>query len=85
MKRKYLKLALAAVSLSLLSALAGAGYVAAKFRIEPTLQGDDYLVMGEKQAKECAEGGGCAIFSEREFMAAMAAVLQRRQSWKSDS
>jgi hypothetical protein len=31
------------------------------------------------QAKECAEGGGCAVFSKRELYQIMQAVILRAQ------
>jgi hypothetical protein len=40
---------------------------------------DGYLVLGAKQAKECEEGGGCEIFSVREFEMAVKGILGRMQ------
>ncbi len=85
MKRKHLKLALWATSVPLALVLAAAVYVSVRYTVRPTLAGDDLLVLGSKQAKECEDGGGCASFSEREFMAALAPILQRRQNWKEGS
>ncbi len=38
---------------------------------------DGIMLLTEKQGKECAEGGGCAIFSEREFETAVNGILLR--------
>ncbi len=40
---------------------------------------DGILVLYAKQAKECEEGGGCAIFSHREFEAAVYQILARQR------
>lgn len=45
---------------------------------------DGILVLYQKQAKECAEGGGCAIFSQREFEAAVFQILARQRRTRAD-
>ena len=40
---------------------------------------DGILVLYAKQARECDEGGGCSIFSQREFEAAVYQILARQQ------
>lgn len=76
------------VLMLLLFVLSGIAYVAHRYSIRPVLVGDDYLLMTERQAKECQEGGGCAIFSEREFLAALARLIgqqPQKQSWDGES
>jgi hypothetical protein len=85
MKRKRLKLALWGTSISLAAVIAAAGYTASRYGFTQTVSGD-ILVMTPQQAKECEDGGGCAIFSEREFLAALSRILQKRsQSWREES
>lgn len=51
-----------------------AAAVAIVFRVRPAGE-DGYLLLGVRQAEECDTGGGCAIFSEREFKAALYAFI----------
>lgn len=71
---------LVAFLLFLVVGLTGAaGWVATKYKLQATVVGDDYMVMTEKQASECADpqSGGCAIFSEREFNRVLMMLLQQ--------
>jgi hypothetical protein len=71
MKLRYVLAALVVAS------IATWAFVALTFTTTP----DGILVLYSKQAKECEEGGGCAIFSQREFEAAVNHILalQRRR------
>lgn len=73
---------LAAVILGLVSVFVAA-IVAAFFHyftLVPTVRGDEYLVLRAEQAAECALGGGCAVFSEREWLQSVQSiVLQLRE------
>jgi hypothetical protein len=60
-----MKLAFAVLVFALLSAVGAVAY--ANFSFAETITGGEYLVLKAEQAKECKEGGGCAVFSEREF------------------
>lgn len=53
--------------------LAGSAYwFHGNYRVMPVVNGTgDYMVLKDTQAKECLEGGGCAIYSKREFQAFM--------------
>lgn len=53
----------------------GGGYFYVTVPVVKTADG--ILLLTEKQGKECAEGGGCAIFSEREFGTAVNGILLR--------
>lgn len=75
---------LAALILSMLAMMA-AVCVAAFFHyftVMPTVRGDEFLVMRAEQAAECKLAGGCAIFSERELMQALAQLLQQYRDRK---
>jgi hypothetical protein len=39
---------------------------------------DEWVIAKDVQAAECATGGGCAIFSQRELMMALQQFLLRR-------
>jgi hypothetical protein len=85
LKRRMMKRALWLTSATLVLVLAASAVVAARYGFAETV-GGDILVMGPQQAKECEDGGGCAIFSEREFLAALSRILQKRsQSWREES
>jgi hypothetical protein len=58
-----------------LVAVAGATWAATSFTVIETPDG--YLVLNKRQAKECEEGGGCAVFSQREFVDAMNKLMSR--------
>lgn len=60
----------------ILAMLGAAGWAAHKYKVERVLIGDDYMLLADKQAKECAEGGGCAIVSQREFEQSMKMLFQ---------
>lgn len=48
------------------------------YSLQKVQVGDDYLLLAPEQAKECAEGGGCAVFSEREFNRAVGRLMLQR-------
>jgi hypothetical protein len=39
---------------------------------------DGFLVLNARQSAECDEGGGCAVFSQREFGQAVNSILSQR-------
>ena len=47
--------------------------------VVPTQAGDEYLLLGPVQAAECAMGGGCAVFSQREFRMAVTQIIAQFQ------
>lgn len=55
--------------------VAGGTWAAANFSVIETQDG--YLVLNKRQAKECDEGGGCAVFSQREFVIAVQNLMRR--------
>ena len=60
-----MKLAIAVLFLALGAAI---GAVALKnFSLVETAMTGEWMLLKAAQAKECEEGGGCAVFSEREF------------------
>lgn len=75
---------LAAVILGLLAlfvAAIGAAFLH-YFTVVPTVRGDEFLVLRAEQAAECKLGGGCAVFSEREWLQAVQQLvleLRRRE------
>lgn len=54
-----------------------------KYSIVEVQSGDEFVVVQRKQADECLKGGGCAIFSQREFeqtlMAYITMIIRRQQ------
>jgi hypothetical protein len=54
------------VILNLIMALAVAAFLMT-YSIVETQTGGEFLVLKSEQSKECKDGGGCAVFSEREF------------------
>lgn len=48
------------------------------YTLQKVLVGEDYLLLAPEQAKECESGGGCAIFSAREFERAVFNLLAKR-------
>jgi len=67
--KRWLTLVLVAV----LNTALWAGMLAATFTVRNTPDG--ILLLTSKQGKECDEGGGCGVFSEREFRELLAAFL----------
>jgi hypothetical protein len=68
------KLALAAL---LFAAAVGLAWLAFTFTLVRTVAGDELLILRPEQARECAEGGPCAVFSEREFGRAIREMCRR--------
>jgi hypothetical protein len=60
-----MKLAFAVLVFALLSAVGAVAY--ANFSLVETAVTGEWMLLKDAQAKECKEGGGCAVFSEREF------------------
>jgi hypothetical protein len=54
------------VILNFIMALAVAAFLMT-YTIVETQGGGEFLVLKSEQGKECKDGGGCAVFSEREF------------------
>lgn len=54
------------VVLNLIMALALAAFLMT-YTVVETQTGGEFLVLKSEQGKECKDGGGCAVFSEREF------------------
>ena len=73
----YVSKRLVILLLVALAAIAAAGFALVKLTFVATPDG--ILVLYAKQAKECEEGGGCAVFSVREFEAAMFQILARQR------
>lgn len=73
----YVSKRLVILLLVALAAIVAAGFAMAKLTFVATPDG--ILVLYEKQAKECEEGGGCAIFSVREFEASVYQLLARQR------
>lgn len=74
-----MKRTLITVAVTVASTLAvTAATVALAFSIRPAGDGD-LLLLRHDQAKECEEGGGCAVFSEREFKMAVMGILRQMQ------
>lgn len=73
---------LAVVAITAVSTLAiAAGALSLAFTIRPAMGDDGYLLLHGKEAKECEDGGGCAVMSEREFQNAVyRALLQFRNA-----
>lgn len=72
-----MKIALTIVSALLALLLAAIGYGAYKFSAHATQRGDEWLLLLPTQANECLTGGGCVVFSQREFDQAALSILQR--------
>jgi hypothetical protein len=60
-----MKLAFAVLVFALLSAVGAVAY--ANFSLVETAMTGEWMLLKDAQAKECKEGGGCVVFSEREF------------------
>jgi hypothetical protein len=76
----YLAVIKPTLVIAAISAVIGFSFWAATtFTVMKTVIGDDYLLMTDKQAKECKEGGGCAIFSEREFSRTVNAIIAQQR------
>lgn len=60
----------------ILLALSGCASIS-KSDLVPTASGNDFMLLSAEQAKECREGGGCEIYSVREFRQAVQIILQR--------
>jgi hypothetical protein len=78
-----MKLAFAVLVFALLSAIGGVAY--ANFSLVETAMTGEWMLLKDAQAKECKDGGGCAVFSEREFhnavyQTAMQLLMQRGKS-----
>jgi hypothetical protein len=56
------------VSLLLWTVLAACVY-GWQFSVFKSTVNGDWLILGDVQAKECRDGGGCEVFSERELQA----------------
>lgn len=73
---------IAVVSITVLATLAVIASAAAlMFRVRPAGE-DGYMLLYGRQAEECDTGGGCAVFSEREFKAAVYAFLLKLKEQK---
>ncbi len=70
MRRLTVILATAAATAALI-----AGSIAVLFTFHRTKDG--IMLLHAEQAKECIEGGGCGIFSQRELQATVYAALSR--------
>lgn len=73
MKLRYVLAALVVVSIATWTFVA----------LAVTTTDDGILILYPRQAKECEEGGGCAIFSQREFEQAVMLILARQQQRRS--
>lgn len=74
--------------------VAGAAAVAAggafffNYSVVAAADGDGYLILGKDTAKECADGGGCVVLSQRKgnnlinYAAAMGAQAARHSQDK---
>lgn len=62
---------------NVIAALAIAAFFA-KYSVIQTAGGDEFVVVLSTQADECKSGGGCAVFSQREFFRAMAQAMRGR-------
>ena len=75
----YLAVMKPSVLIAAVAAVVGTGvWACMTYTVMKTVIGGDYIVVTEKQAKECKEGGGCAIFSEREFDQTVRMILAQR-------
>lgn len=61
------------------SAIAFVVWASRSYSLQKVQVGDDYLLLAPEQAEECRSGGGCAVFSEREFAQAVARLLIKRE------
>jgi hypothetical protein len=52
------------------------GAVLSVYSVLPADDGDGFLIVSRKQARECAEGGGCAAFSARQIVRNHLRMLQ---------
>lgn len=75
MKRTLITVAVTAATTLAITA----GSITLAFSVQPTLAGNEFLLLKPEQAKECADGGGCAVFSEREFKMAVMGFLRQMQ------
>lgn len=48
--------------------------------VAETKAGGEFLILQSQQAAECHLGGGCAVFSEREWLQSIMQLLRRGQS-----
>lgn len=49
-----------------------------RYSIIETVQGGEYVIVHDKQNDECQTGGGCAIFSHREWLQSLQQMLMQR-------
>ena len=65
------------VALMLLIVVAGVigWWLQRNFSLVETNMGGEYLILHHEQAEECRHGGGCAVWSRREFRAAIQQIL----------
>lgn len=68
--------ALVLLILNVIVALAATAFFL-KFSIVESVSGE-YLLLKPEQAAECKMGGGCAVFSEREWMQSVIQALRRQ-------
>ena len=68
----------AALAVIALTAILAGLWFARTFTVRAVAGADDYLILGATQAQECEEGGGCMIFSTREFQRAVAFILMQQ-------
>lgn len=65
------------VVLNIIGALAVAAFLMT-YSIVETDVGGEFLILKAEQAKECRDGGGCAVFSQREFSLLLTKALRNR-------
>lgn len=78
-------LVIAVTALATLALTAGAALTV--FSVLPAADGDGFLLVSRKQAKECAEGGGCSAWSDRQLSLVLMRMIQEyaKQSQKGRS
>jgi GGDEF domain-containing protein len=46
-----------------------------RYSIVETVGGDEFLIVLQKQSAECGSGGGCAVFSHREWVQSVEQIV----------